>query len=307
MTSAYPDAQTVETLRPIARHLRSAGPTTSQRRVVIHVLAIGAAVVAAAGPFGLAGDVTAAIVVAGLFLHADAMQHEAVHRHVARTPTGNRLVGLLASAPMLVPYSLYGAFHLAHHAHTAQPGDPEGLHEPSDRWPWLVEALRTARFWIRRWAEGTRTLVGSRPPYVHTDRQLNSIRVDTIVTIVVGAALVGGSFTVPTLRWIWLIPFLVYVLFLFPLFHIYEHAGAEARVRAGGGSDPIGLTSTLRLPRPISSALWHATLHTAHHAFPSVPWQRLPELQAHLDAHLPPELVHENLGSYLRSPGRPLA
>lgn len=306
MTSVYPDAQTVDSLRPIARQLRSAGPTTSRRRVVIHVLGIGTALVAAAGPFGLVGDLTAAIVVAGLFLHADAMQHEAVHRHVARTATGNRLVGLIASAPMLVPYSLYGAFHLAHHAYTAQPGDPEGPHEPSDRWPWLIEAARTARFWVLQWVVSIRTLVGSPPSYVRTDRQLNAVRFDTVITLVVGVALAWGSYTMPVVRWIWLVPFLAYVLLLFPLFHTYEHSGAEARITSDGVSDSIGLTSTLRLPKPISAALWHATLHTAHHAFPSVPWQRLPELQAHLDGHLPADLVHDSLCGYLRSPRGPV-
>lgn len=304
MTSARPEAQPLDSLRAHAAHLRATGPTTSRRRVVLHVLGLGAAVALAAGPFGLAGDVAASVLMAVWFLHADAMQHEAAHRHVARSPAGNRLVGLLASVPMLVPYSWYRAFHHAHHAHTAQPDDPEGRHEPAPRWPWVVEAGRTVRFWAKPWVASARAFGGAARASVRRGHQLRDLRIDATITALAGAALLAGAFAVPVIRWVWFGPLMLYVLVLFPMFHTYEHAGAEARAASQPDLDALGRTSTLRLPRLLSAVLWHATLHTAHHAFPSVPWQRLPELQDHLDEHLAPELVYQRLGDYVRSPGR---
>lgn len=296
-----PRAASVEPLESVAGHLRAEGPRTSRRRVLVHVGLVLVAVSAGAGPFGLPGDIGAAVLMAAVFLHADAMEHEASHYKVASSLLGNRLVGTIAAVPRLIPHSLYVAFHSAHHRHVGKPGDPEGAHELASRWPWATQSLRTGRFWILQWVWTCQAFGRTRPEFVRTLRQRRSIRIDAVVTGVCGTALVWGALVSPAVRWVWLVPFLVYVFVLFPLFHTYEHLGAEARGRADDRLGPFSLTSTLRVPRVVSAALWNATFHAAHHAFPGVPWQRLPELQAHVAGGMVPSHVYGNVGIYLRS------
>lgn len=299
---AWPTWRQVESLRPTATALTASAPSRATARLIVHFTAAAVLVGLCLANLNWLVSLVAAGGIALLFVHGDVIQHEAVHGNVCRSQRSNRLVGILVSAPMAVPFALYSAFHSGHHARTAQVGDPEGRHDVTGRAPLLGESARTLRFWVRQQRVGWRVALGREVDYVHTDEQRATIRFDTVVQSVVVTVLGVASWVYPPVRWAWLVPFTCYVVALFPVFHLYEHANSEWRTENGvAPSNQANVTATIVLHPVLSKLLWHATLHTAHHAFPKVPGDRLEALHDELLEIAHPCMIHAGFISWYRT------
>ncbi len=206
--------------------------------------------------------------------------HEATHGLVTAGPTGNRLVGILANLPMMVPSAeSFRIYHLKHHKYQ---GD------------YLLDADLPSTWEAR--------LVGRSPlrklvwqilfPVLQSLRTLRFVRAGTISFFtrwVVANVLVVVAFDVAI------------VILLGPGAALYLVASLVFAV----GPHPVGarwiqehyLTfegnqETGSYYGPLNSVALNVGYHNEHHDFPGVPWNRLPRVKA-----MVPE-VYDSLESY---------
>ena len=99
------------------------------------------------------------------------------------------------------------------------------------------------------------------------------------MTLIYAGALVFTLFVSPILIWVWLVP----LAFGFPALRLYllaEHG------RCPFVSNMLENTRTTYTNRIVRFLAWNMPYHAEHHALPSVPFHKLPELNALLGAHL---------------------
>ena len=93
------------------------------------------------------------------------------------------------------------------------------------------------------------------------------------------AAAAASLFLTPLLLWVWLLP----VLLGQPVLRLYllaEHG------RCPFVADMLQNTRTTFTNRLVRFLAWNMPFHAEHHAFPAVPFHRLPALHAELAPHL---------------------
>ena len=216
--------------------------------------------------------------------------HEAVHGHVSRVRALNTAAGTLWMSVVLLPYSGYRRIHLEHHAWLNTDKDPEG----NDVYPTLLSYLLIVPisgllFIVFLWAQ---TITGAvrTSPFVRTPRQRRQVRTGALATVVLSGTLVVATIAFPVMRWIWLAPMLIGLLWWAPLVLTPEHYAL------GPESDEGAKTRTTRSNRIVRESLWNMSFHTAHHLAPGVAARRLPAFDGLLDDSLRP--VHTS--GYLR-------
>ncbi len=264
---------------------RLASPRTAES--VAHIAASWAGYAALAWVVVTVGwwpaKVAAWLTMGWLLVGNGAMVHEVLHGHVSRSPRVSRVLGVIAGGSILMPYSTYKAFHLAHHQHTASELDPEGIPPtiPSRLFYPLVFTGGLA-FMVELAAYGVQTMAGRPPRWVRNPRQRHDIVVDSTIVWVVFAAIVAGLVTAPAIvASVWLVPWLIAVVVLLPLVLSPEHYGAD--------NPPIsvlGTTRTVRSNPLVRWAYWNMNFHTAHHLSPAVVHQNLPRVHELLEPEM---------------------
>lgn len=204
------------------------------------------------------------------------LEHETIHGSAFRSDWINHALSTLAGVIVVVPARWFRYFHFAHHRHTQDPGrDPE-LATPKPR-GWFRYAIYLTA--LPYWCSMARTLVAmalGRVPgdYVPAARRgaiTSEARVHLALYIAVAvSSLVTGSLLAVEL---WLVPLLLGQPFL-RAYLLAEH-GACALV-----ADMLDNSRTTFAGRAVRFIAWNMPYHTAHHAFPTVPFHRLPELTA---------------------------
>lgn len=229
-----------------------------------------------------------AIVLIGTRQHALLiLMHEAAHRHLARSRRLNDGLGnLLMAWPMGVTVERYRANHLAHHRLVNQDGDPD-LQRTVGPEAWYPEHWRFPM--SPRQAAGLllRDLLG-----LNTIEQLRKLRHfgggeareepgtrawPRVAFYLAAAALITAAGAWKGVLVFWLLPMLTVLKVLLRVRMVAEHYGIE-------GSE-MG-TRTLEISAVARFLCWpHAiALHAEHHRYPTVPFFRLGELRAALQA-----------------------
>jgi fatty acid desaturase len=270
----------MEVLRPTATRLSTPEHDVPLVRfAALAVIAASSVLVSSHWPTELAAH-GASLALAILAMWClDNVAHDAVHGHLGR-PARNRVLGVLSSLAVLSPFSLYRAFHLEHHARTATVDDPEGRHVVANRFELLALPLVGVLFWAGQLTAAARTVAGRSPRYVRTTVQRRAIRTDAVFAWAALAALVAAATRSPAVRWGWAVPLAVYLALGQPFFTLYEHYGAEAFDLGNDVRYPLNLTRTVETWGWVSWLLSRSNLHAAHHAFPQVPGDHLPALDA---------------------------
>ncbi|MEQ1504204.1 MAG: fatty acid desaturase [Myxococcota bacterium] len=193
-----------------------------------------------------------------------AAMHDAAHGLVFRRRWANDLVVVLANTPMLVPFGFpFAYWHLEHHRHQ---GDP--ARDPDLPAPWELRVFPEGFVGKLAWhvsfvgLQVFRTHAGGpsiREPRVAA-HALFALAVAAVITVGLGPAALG-----------YLVASLYFVYSLHPL------AGRFVQEHHLMPGAPVQETASY--VGPLNLVSLNFGLHTEHHDFPAVPWNRLPAIR----------------------------
>jgi len=241
------------------------------------IAALGAAIVAAV-PFWPLLLLPQGILIVFLFTAL----HECVHRTPFRTDRLNTGVAALCGFAVLLPPIWFRYFHLAHHRHTHDPEhDPELL---SGKPETLADYLRYASG-IPVWIFHIRTIFKNAlgrcdDVYVPAGGH-DKVRREARIMLAAYLALAGLSVWAQStlLLFVWVVPALLGQPFL-RLYLLAEHGRCP---HVANMFENTRTTFTNRLVRWIA---WNMPYHAEHHAYPTVPFHKLPAFHAIARDHL---------------------
>ena len=209
------------------------------------------------------------------FLYAG--QHELSHWTVFRTRTLNAWFGRLFGFVVFFPRDFDQLQHTAHHRHT-QDWDRDGelareRYTLSSYLLWLLGPT----YWYTRWRRIVRFAAGIvTEPYIPAARRADLVREARWhlagYAVIAAASVAAGSWAAVTY---WLAPMLLTKV-VHQMQNTIEHLGLphEANI--------LENTRSTRTNALLRWMCWNMQYHTAHHAFPGVPFHRLPALHAAL-------------------------
>ena len=216
--------------------------------------------------------------------------HETAHKTAFRTRVLNTVVGQLCGVLIGLPYEYYRLFHWDHHRHTQNlEKDPELIvGSPTD------SLLRRILSFTGLPQLGNRLLLMLHhavtgkvtAPWVPEDKRSLIVweaRAYTVLYVVLAAGSV--ALASPVLLWVWIVPVLIGQLFLRPYLYA-EHTGC------GHSSSALENTRTTYTNGIVRWFAWNMPYHAEHHAFPSIPFHALPELNRLVAARI----VHQGQG-----------
>ncbi|HVJ31817.1 MAG TPA: fatty acid desaturase [Terriglobia bacterium] len=203
--------------------------------------------------------------------------HECIHRTAFASRRLNDAVGFVLGCLILLPREYFRAFHFAHHRFTQDPvRDPE-LAFPKPRslrqWLWHVTGLP---YWIgesrllidlaRGKAEGS---------FYGNDRQRQDVVREARLILAIYAVILALSLLLRSdaVLIYWVLPAVLGQPFL-RLYLLAEHALCPET------NDMLENSRTTYTTGIVRFLAWNMPYHIEHHAFPSVPFHALPQLNA---------------------------
>lgn len=272
VTNAPSPAARKAALRALAR--RSDGRGLAQLAGHLVLLAVtGAFVLWSRGSWVVAPALVAHGIVL-IFLFAPL--HETIHRTAFRRRSLNDAVARVMGFLLVLPAGYFRGFHLQHHRFTQdRRRDPELAAPPLHSRAGYLRHVSGLPYWRERIRTTMRHAVGrvseafipeSQRPAVVREARLHLAG----YAILASASLAAGT---AALLWLWVLPALIGQPFL-RLYLLAEHSGC-AQV-----PDMLANSRTT-LTNPLLQALcWNMNLHSAHHAYPAVPFHALPAADA---------------------------
>jgi sphingolipid delta-4 desaturase len=248
---------------PEIRKLIGKNPMTFWYALGIVSLQTGLAIVLRDQPWWL-------IVVVAYFVGAFANHalfvviHEAAHKLIFRRATPNILAGMLANLPLAVPASVsFAKYHIKHHAF-------QGIYELDADLPYHWEARLVGTSWWRKalWLALFPLIEGIRPMRLREVPFWDRWSVTNIVVQFGFDIAVFALFGPKAL--LYLVLSLFFGIGLHPL-------GARWVQRHFLVED--GEQETYSYYGPLNKLALNVGYHNEHHDFPSVPWNRLPEVK----------------------------
>jgi fatty acid desaturase len=201
--------------------------------------------------------------------------HECIHRTAFRSRVLNEAFGFVAGLLLLLPQEYFRAFHFAHHRFTQDPArDPE-LASPKPRsvrqWLWQASGLP---YWIAEIRGILGHALGRTPEaFYANDRQRRAVILEARIALALYAAVaILSVWTDSTAALVyWIVP----VLLGQPALRLYLMAEHTLCPLSGDMLENTRTTYTNGLVRFLA---WNMPYHAEHHAFPAVPFHRLPEV-----------------------------
>jgi fatty acid desaturase len=287
--------------RNTLRTLQQRQDSLSLIRLALHLGAflLCAVLVVFTSPFPLAAALSA-VALGALWATLFAPFHECTHLTAFRSRWLNVLGTWLTGIPFGMAPAVYRAFHFEHHRHTQDPQrDPEIAPDPKQfsPWPtnffgWLVmisgwrvlffKAVPMLEFSLLPYSSWHRIAPWA-PPEQRSRLAWESRVVALFWVALVSAALMG----IPGMGWI-LVAALISHFFL-ALWVTTEHTGLPHE------GTILSRTRTMQTSAFVGWWLWNMNYHAEHHAWPAVPWYKLPAVHERIAEHLDHE-VH----GYLR-------
>jgi len=205
------------------------------------------------------------------FLYAG--QHELSHWTVFRTRWLNEWVGRVFGFALFYPRTFDLVQHVAHHRFT-QDWEKDGeLARPRYTLASYLLWMSGVTYWYTRWRRIVRFSLGVvTEPYLPAKRKAEFVREARLHVAgyagIAALSVAAHSWAAVTL---WLAPMLA-MKFVHQLQNTIEHLGLSHE------SNVLANTRSTRTNALMRWACWQMQYHTAHHAFPGVPFHRLREL-----------------------------
>lgn len=209
------------------------------------------------------------------------LAHECTHQTPFRTRWINEIVGLLSSGLIGMSFTWFRYFHLAHHKFTNDPeNDPELVDGPRpDNWRSFVIYLTGWGYWSGN-ARVLATLAFGTPNARYLPaRQIPRMRREARILLGIYLLSVLSLGFSSILFWIWILP-LVLGQPVLRLYLLAEHG------RCPPVANMLENSRTTFTNALVRALAWNMPYHAEHHAFPNVPFHRLPDLHRDVAAHL---------------------
>ncbi len=219
------------------------------------------------------------------------LQHECTHKTPFRTPWLNDAVGFVTGVILIQPFHWFRAFHMAHHRFTNDPErDPELATPKPQTTLALMRYLSGVDYWFGKAQVLLQNASGRADGDYISPRQRGRITREAWAMLATYGLLwlAFGSL----LFWVWLLPFALGIPVL-RLYLLAEHA------RCPSVANMFENTRTTLTTRAIRWLAWNMPYHAEHHAWPQVPFHKLPDVHALAEPHL--QSVSDGYGPFTRS------
>lgn len=196
-------------------------------------------------------------------------KHQCVHRAFVRHAGLNDLLGTVLAALFGLNFTVYRFFHLQHHRHTCDLGDPEGaLYRLSwrSRVIWLLAPLELP--WVAWHIH--RTGWAMVPPARRGRRTMDAVWGLAFAALMLLALREAPQFVL----WAYAVPAALYAWLDFPLTQA-EHYGAPV-LSCERRRDPADVSFDIVLPLGLGWLHLHRALHRVHHRDPTTRWYEAP-------------------------------
>ncbi len=221
--------------------------------------------------------------------------HECVHQTPFRSEALNVWVGRLCGFLVFLGPEWFRYFHFAHHRFTHDPDrDPElASPKPRTAWQYLVY-ISGLPDWIGRLRTLLRNAFRPNEDNYVPARGKAKVMAEARVLLALYVVLIALSLLLwtPVLIYLWLLPYLLGGPFL-RCYLLAEHT------RCPHVASMLENTRTTFTNSIVRFLAWNMPYHVEHHAYPSVPFHKLPAFHEHTRAHI----VHSEQG-YARFNGR---
>ncbi|WP_350333035.1 fatty acid desaturase [Coralliovum pocilloporae] len=208
--------------------------------------------------------------------------HETIHNTAFRTRWLNSLVARICGVMILLPSDWFRYFHFAHHRHTHDPDKDPELQSPKPErlWDYMVH-LSGGPVWLS--LVKTLVLHGAKEPgdaFV-PERGRQKVRREALAHLAFYGVLAGTSVVMgnAVLFWVWLLPMLLGQPFL-RAYLLAEHT------RCPHVANMLANSRTTFTNAVIRFVAWNMPYHAEHHAYPAVPFHKLPEFHRLTAPHL---------------------
>jgi fatty acid desaturase len=222
-------------------------------------------------------------VLGGLLAFLFSAEHEAAHQTAFASRWLNHVIGQTAGFIVVLPYHYYRAFHWDHHRYTQDPKrDPElavALPASPNGMLFVMTGLPSWR--VRLYVLLSHAIRGrvSVPWVAKTQHRLVIAEARCYLIgylLAIALSLVLHSFA---MLYLWVLPVVAGQCMLRP-FLLAEHTGCAF------SGDMLANTRTTYTNALVRFFAWNMPYHTAHHAYPAVPFHALPALNRLLEDHL---------------------
>ncbi len=216
-----------------------------------------------------------------LIIFCFTLLHETTHKTPFASLWLNETVMHVCAFLVLLPPEWFRYFHFAHHRFTNDPErDPELAGEKTATWAGYLWRITGVPVWREHIGQIIRNAVGSTEDSFVPDgrkaRVLIEARIMVMLYLGVLVALASGQ---SWLFWCWLGPALLGQPFL-RLYLMAEHG------RCPPVANMLENTRTTFTNRVIRWIAWNMPYHAEHHAWPTVPFHKLPALHEITKPHL---------------------
>jgi len=199
--------------------------------------------------------------------------HETVHDTPFKSKKLNTIIGTICAYMVFLPRNWFRCFHMAHHKYTHQQGKDPELNTPTPdtllQYIWYASAIPLWRGNIGKIIKNATR--ANNDPYV-PQRAKSKLRSEARIMLIIYAfillLLILGQVW---LIWCWLLPLILGQPFL-RLYLLAEHGHCPM---VANMFENTRTTFTTRIVRFLA---WNMPYHAEHHAYPTVPFHKLPEL-----------------------------
>ena len=209
------------------------------------------------------------------------LQHECVHKTPFATESLNEWVMRICAVLIVLPPTHFRYFHLAHHRYTNDPDkDPELEGAGPDTWPRFLLTITGLPVWRFHLSLTVRNALGrctdSYIPVARMADVRSEARIMLAIYAVAGLALTMGQ---TWIFWCWILPAVIGQPSL-RLYLMAEHG------RCPPVANMLENSRTTYTNRIIRFLAWNMPFHAEHHAYPTVPFHKLPQLNQFAAPHI---------------------
>ncbi|MGJ8571656.1 MAG: fatty acid desaturase family protein [Hoeflea sp.] len=208
--------------------------------------------------------------------------HEASHETPFRSRWLNTAAAHVSGYLILLPPRWFRYFHFAHHRHTQIPGkDPELAEPKPGTWTEYIRYVSGIPVWISHFKTLVHNVAGRcDDEYVPAGKR-NAMRDEARIMLALYLTLFLGSIALGTtvLILVWVVPLLLGQPFL-RLYLLAEHG------RCAFVANMLENSRTTFTNAAVRRLAWNMPYHAEHHAYPTVPFYKLPDLHKLTAEHL---------------------